>query len=367
MKAGLGAAARIPYLDGLRGYSILCVVIAHAGPGMPWPIHPVIGVLIANADLGVRTFFVISGFLITSLLLKERARSGAIDIGGFYRRRVARIFPVFYIYLACVLVLCAVGVTAIGWERFLAAGTFTWNYGAVWWSQSGGSANDALLGHFWTLSLEEQFYLLMPISLLLLGPGRLRTGIGVIVVIMPAVRLVSYFATPTLRGQLGMMLHTGIDQIAWGCGLALVFEGPSRFKDAFIRAGAWVPIACGLAVFVVAPVLTARIRGAGIVMRPSIECASVACFLAWLLAAPRPVFSRVLDFRPLVWLGLLSYGLYIWQQVFLMFPGAPAWIPFPLNIVAAVLAATVSYFVIEQPLRRVIRGSPRVAPANQSP
>ncbi|MHB8636570.1 MAG: acyltransferase family protein [Fimbriimonadaceae bacterium] len=351
--------ARIPYLDGLRGYSILCVVVSHAGPSLPWPIHPVILVLFANADLGVRTFFVISGYLITALLLKERAAVARIDIGGFYRRRVARIFPVFYAYVAVIVILTVAGEALIGWPRFLAAATFTWNYGAVWWPPGTGSVYDALLGHFWTLSLEEQFYLLMPVSLLVLGPGRLRGVVAVLLVIMPVVRLVSYFATPTLRGQLGMMLHTGIDQIAWGCGLALVFEGPSRLKAYLARAGAWFPALLAAAVFVVAPVLAARVRGAGILFRPTIECASVALFLAWLLAAPRPSLGRVLDFRPLVWLGLISYGLYIWQQVFLMFPGERPWIPFPLNILAALVTAIISYFAIEQPLRRVIRGSPR--------
>jgi peptidoglycan/LPS O-acetylase OafA/YrhL len=166
--------SKIPYLDGLRGYSILTVVIAHCLQSVHLPqwLMPA-KLLFGNGVLGVDIFFAISGFLITTLLLREWQQSGSISLRAFYERRVARIFPAAYTYIAIIAVLAMIGVVQIRWDAFFAASFFTWNYGTLL-NLFAGSKDIQLFNHFWSLSLEEQFYLLWPGCLLLFGPQRSR-------------------------------------------------------------------------------------------------------------------------------------------------------------------------------------------------
>jgi peptidoglycan/LPS O-acetylase OafA/YrhL len=161
--------SRIPYLDGLRAYSILLVVLAHASDAQAWlakKAYPQI--FLPDAALGVRIFFVPSGFIITSLLLNERDATGRISIRGFYERRIARIIPASYLYIATIAVLTALRVTSVPLSSFLAAITYTVNLHMLW-SHVGASMQAAKFGHFWTLSIEEQFYLFWPGILVFLG------------------------------------------------------------------------------------------------------------------------------------------------------------------------------------------------------
>ena len=140
---------RLPSLDGLRAVSIVLVLGAHLTGTRYYPV-PDSWVFHEYAQLGVRIFFVISGFLITSLLLKEREKTGRVDLRGFYRRRFYRIMPVAYLYMLTVAIT-AWGTLPV--RDIAGAFTYTINFNthATW-----------LLGHFWSLANEEQFYLLWP-------------------------------------------------------------------------------------------------------------------------------------------------------------------------------------------------------------
>ena len=208
---------RIAYLDGLRAYSIVLVLMGHAVHLIPWMSSRLalpLTVLFTDSTLGVRVFFVLSGFLITALLLDEFEDTHTISIKGFYERRIARIFPVFYAYILAIVALKLLDLAKVGWPAIVAAATYTWNYSILWGAPIGNSGY--LLGHFWTLSLEEQFYLVWPALLFLVGPRRARQTALAAVLLLPVLRVASYFLLPSLRGQLGMMFHTGADQILWG-------------------------------------------------------------------------------------------------------------------------------------------------------
>src|SRR6185503_4239118 len=154
-----GGGARIASLDGLRGISILMVLFGHLTGTrnfLPREFGRITGDL---GNLGVRVFFIISGYLITSLLFHEIEKRGRVDLKGFYIRRVFRIFPAFYAYLAVIGAAAALGLVHLGRWDAVAAATYTVNYvpDRAW-----------VVGHIWSLSVEEQFYLLWPATLLLL-------------------------------------------------------------------------------------------------------------------------------------------------------------------------------------------------------
>jgi peptidoglycan/LPS O-acetylase OafA/YrhL len=158
---------RIPSLDGLRAISIIFVIFAHTAGGMNLPEW--VGRLeLSLGPFGVRIFFAISGFLITSLLLYEKNKRGEISLSAFYKRRALRILPVYYFYILTVLVLDRfVGPTSIAPSSFFGAATFTTR---LWgdWRHNDFPSSDWPLFHTWSLSVEEQFYLLWPIVLCLL-------------------------------------------------------------------------------------------------------------------------------------------------------------------------------------------------------
>jgi peptidoglycan/LPS O-acetylase OafA/YrhL len=155
------AVDRIPTLDGFRAISIGLVALYHLFRTRGFPSPPVLAPWMRwLGELGVRVFFVISGYLITGLLLRELRATGKIAIGRFYFRRALRLFPAFYAFLLVVAVLEGAGVIALNPGDLRSAATYTMNYHAnpSWW-----------LIHCWSLSVEEQFYLVWPATLALLG------------------------------------------------------------------------------------------------------------------------------------------------------------------------------------------------------
>ncbi len=359
-------SGRIPYLDGLRAYSITTVILGHSTQFMLWLFAPAaapLNWLFTNGRFGVRVFFVLSGFLITTLLLQELDKTGRISISGFYERRVARIFPAFYTYLLTVLALALLHFIDLNWKAMVTAATYTWNYGSLWGAPT--EAGEAVLGHLWTVSLEEQFYLFWPACLIFCGRKWAERIAWICVLVFPFLRIASYFLIPSTRGQLLMMFHTGSDQILWGAVAAFAAQ-----RGAMARVGAWkhrwiLPWACAVVVFLICPVMATgvksthgflipEIRGAAVSIVPTLECFSTVVMIFWLLSGEGGFFRRSLDSWPLVQIGLLSYSLYLWQSMFILWDGL-FWIWLPLRLVGLLAVAVISYRLIEVPLRKRIR------------
>ena len=348
-------SGRIPSLDGLRALSIALVVVDHAAKTLPWdgPALRAFTLVFGNGHLGVAVFFTISGYLITRLLRQERERTGGIDLPAFYARRTIRIFPAFYAYIAVVAALTGADVLDVAWPDTAAAATYLWNYKHValsdlsrdgWW----------FLGHTWSLSLEEQFYLLWPFAVVALGVLGARRAAIAVVVLAPLSRVVTYALWPEGRGYIGMMLHTAADGILVGAVVALV-EGEPWFERAvgWLRSGLVPALAFGLA-FVVSPLLAARFGGAyALPVGMTLESVCVTVLLVWAVRYPATRVGRVLNSRPLAAVGVLSYSLYLWQQLFLAPYETPLTLAFPLNVVAAIAAATASYWLVEKPFMRL--------------
>jgi peptidoglycan/LPS O-acetylase OafA/YrhL len=312
-----------PELDGLRGVAILAVLGAHTG---------VPGFADGGGGAGVTLFFVLSGFLITSLLLAEREKSGRVDLRAFYIRRALRLFPA----LAAVLVVTAILLIAGVMPREAREGT---DYGIVFigvilyvanWVYVAGQSI-GILGHTWSLAVEEQFYILWP-ALLLAGMriGRVRLALLVLVLI--------FLDTPyrLFLDLNGGFTHVFVgtdcrgDALLFGCVLALLqthwhpVVGWIGLIGVGTMAATW-PGDPGLGVQIL------FIPGAAIA--GTLAVAGCPTLLAW---------------KPLEFIGKISYGLYLWH-------GLVIWwhLPWPVELPLCIGIACVSYFVLEQRFLRL--------------
>ena len=317
----------VPALDGLRGVAILGVLGVH-----------LFG--LSGGFYGVDLFFVLSGFLITTLLLEEHDRSGHVSLRAFYIRRARRLLPA----LGAVLVLIAVvgplyyspGLLA----SIVASGLYAANIVRGFGRSDFLAATPA--AHLWSLAQEEQFYVLWPVALLAL---RRRLTERRLITLLAAgfVALVLYRATLAMASAGWHRLYyapdTHMDGLVLGCLLAYARR----------RGLTTVPVLAGCVACVV--IAAAFVLGAQTVVwsvggLPVVEVAAAALVLAAL--SPGPV-AAVLSARPLVWIGALSYSLYLWQLPAMWLTG---WTD-PWTALALTAALTlVSYYVIERPLRR---------------
>lgn len=322
--------SRIPSLDGLRAVSIGLVMFAHlCGTHRFLPVKT-LGFTSDLGNLGVRVFFVISGYLITGLLLKELDRTGEISLRQFYARRTLRIFPAAFAFLLAVALL----QLPLKPGDMLHAVTYTSNY----------HPNHAwTLGHLWSLSVEEQFYLLWPTVLVFFGRKNGLLAALFAVAAAPVLRTADFYIFAVPPNMIGPEFQTAMDAIAVGCLLA----GAQRFLSGSPRYLAalrspWtlllIPLAIGLNFGALYPRVWLPL---GISALNVVIAIVIDRFVRF------PV--GLLNHRAMVWIGVRSYSLYLWQQVFLNRSAASWWTAFPANLLLAVVAAMASYSLIEQP------------------
>jgi peptidoglycan/LPS O-acetylase OafA/YrhL len=353
---------RLLHLDGLRGIGILLVVAGHS-----------LGKLSANrtfggklaapfddAALGVLLLFVLSGFLITTILMRERTRTGTISLWAFYARRALRIWPALYVFIAAIVLVDIVSKTLnVTTLQTLAAALYFTSY-----SPAHAATNGWWFGHTWSLSVEEIFYLLWPLCLLLL-PLRRAFGLAVLTILfVPVIRIVQYAAHIGPPERISDYFHTRADALAFGVVLALLpFAAPAfnaRLVDAVRRYHLGAVALIGLIASAYAAAYAGYVYE--IYVGWTIKALCVALLI---LAAESTSWLRsALSIRPLVALGLISYSLYLWQQPFL----SPSWTgPILGNLgIALVLAfacAIASRHLVELPFLRLKgrfdRASPR--------
>ena len=337
----LDGVSRIPCLDGLRACSILLVLLGHLRGTHGFSALPGLQLLGDVANLGVRCFFIISGFLITHLLLKEFNQRGRISLKAFYVRRTFRIFPAFYTFFAVIVLLTLIGIISVPALDLACAGTYTINFlpRKAW-----------EVGHLWSLAVEEQFYLLWPICLVALGIKRSRNIAVAALVLAPVLRIGTWYLLPEYRSLITKAFPTICDTIATGCLLAC-------FRDGLWKTG-WYRTLLQSRGFVFIPALVLLSNMFASHTRPdlalgeSIRNIGIALCIDWCLRHAMSVPGRFLNWVPMVWIGALSYSLYLWQQIFLNRHSTAFVCSFPLNIVLAFGAAMLSYYLIERPFLR---------------
>lgn len=326
----MGKLGYRPALDGVRGLAIAPVVGLHA---FGW----------SAGTLGVEIFFVLSGFLITTLLLEERVATGTISFARFYRRRAARLMP------GLVLMLTVYAIVAHGAHaRAVLFGlTYTSNVAQL----VGADAIPWSLGHLWSLAQEEQFYLVWPPLLLLLT--RFRTAflpkVLALLILVAVLEKLSLVALGSDIERIYFGPDTHAEPILIGCLFGALC---SRWRPA--AADRWGGPAALL--IVVGSFLAGQWVWLLSPLSPTRTLFFFACGFLILAAAQGEVLSRLLGNSPLAFLGRISYSLYLWHAPILAAAGATVFDHRFGRSAAAVLVtvavATASFFYVEQPLRR---------------
>lgn len=340
---------RYPSLNGLRAISIGIVVVCHlyVRNGMftqlskiTW-FRPVFR-LITDGQLGVNIFFVISGFLITSLMLKEEERSGAISIKKFYIRRSLRIFPAYFFLLFIYSLLQIFRFIYIPRMAWLTAFTYTKYFN--WYI-------DTYTGHLWSLSVEEHFYLTWPL-IFAAGP-KIRKFLAVFLIFaVPLLRI--YVAPENWFYQL--TIFTRIDAIATGCFFALYKSEILAAVKPYMRSLFTVSFAMLflLAYFTdqsnTAP-HSALYAALGTTFG-TLANFSVALIMMYSIFGPRGLWFRMLNSSLANYIGLLSYSIYLWQQIFIIQP-AGMFTRFPVNLLCTIACSLFSYYLIERPFLKI--------------
>jgi peptidoglycan/LPS O-acetylase OafA/YrhL len=351
--------SRFPYLpgiDALRAFAVLAVFFYHSG--VDW---------MPGGFLGVDVFFVISGYLITSLLLREFRRGGHVQLGRFWLRRARRLLPAVGVLIAVTMVVAAIvepdRIDALRGDA-LASLAYVANWHFVFSHQSyfEGFQRPSLFTHLWSLSVEEQFYLFWPlvfaVGMKLFGRGRLL--IGVLAGALGSVALAWALFDP---GSDASRVYYGTDTHAVGLlagvALALVWS-PIELRRR--RTGPLVgPVLDAVGVLALAYVVLSFLHihdyDLALYHGGYLWLAIVTALLLAVLAHPAARLGRLLGQAPVLWLGLRSYSFYLWHYPVLMLtrPGVDVSLPggvlIPLQLVTVLALADLSYRFVELPFR----------------
>jgi peptidoglycan/LPS O-acetylase OafA/YrhL len=354
----VAAVGYMPHLDGIRAIAVGAVIVEHWASGMPSTLRNII----ASLDLGgwgVECFFVLSGFLITLLLLqaKESQQAFGTALGHFYGRRVLRIFPAYYLALGLLAAFATDSLDALWWHVFYLGNIYPLWHGTF----------VPVGGHFWSLALEEQFYLFWPLIVLWLPYRKLVYAALALMLLGPATRWLLWQGMGEIHLSMWTFPTTALDLLAFGALLACVkHERQLSVDAAFVRRISWV----GLAALVTYGIAFGIGRNTGefvIVGRSLLALVFGALILRASFGVTGPA-KAILGNPIVVWLGLISYGLYIYHPFVphlyaaaLDQFGLPSdvwgvyYIRYPL-LTAVLLAVTAaSFYVWEQPIRRFRR------------
>jgi peptidoglycan/LPS O-acetylase OafA/YrhL len=331
----------LPSLDGIRAVSIFLVLGSHSTHNYPFSkayLHLI--KTIFNGYMGVNVFFVLSGFLITILLVKEENEKGGISLKDFYLRRIFRIFPVYYLFILILVVISyfsSVDFTNCQWLTSL---TFTKNFGCNQW----------LDGHLWSLSVEEQFYLIWPFVLILFSSSSHRLYFALILIS-------SSFIFRLIFNKYGYYhlgaysFFTNMDSLMIGSLTGLLFyqKNPQllaivKYRPQLIR---------GLMIVLVLLVSFLEIHHIfpkGVVaFGKTIQSLTFAYLITSYVYVPIGIGYRLLNNKILAYIGVLSYSIYIWQQIFFEKAFNDSIASFPINILMVFIVAFISYNLIELP------------------
>ena len=336
---------RLPSLDGLRAIAALMVVVGHAGKVLQVGRHLPFGSGVVDVwgPVGVTFFFVLSGFLITRMLVQERRANGTVDLRAFYVRRALRILPAYWVYVAVIAILALMHLVVASRGSFARALSFTTDY---------LNPQSWVLNHSWSLSVEEQFYLIGPVLLIFAGEKRARRAAQWLIIAIPLLRIMTYYLTPELRPNITSMFHLRADALMIGSWAALENDlGSDSRILAFLRRPAVALF--GTAYCLVIAAVVRRFGIVNVAFGYSIEAYAGCSVLLWALKNPGTRAGRALNSAPLVHLGLASYSLYLWQQLWLSHETITAAWMVPLLVCGAALSAQLSWRLVEQPIIRL--------------
>lgn len=346
-----------PALDGLRGLALLAIVVYHAE--LPWA---------PGAFLSVSTFFTLSGFLITALLLAEHDRTTGLDLRAFWQRRLRRLLPAALIAIAGIVVLAGLLADDAQLEALRGDALAALLYVSNWWFIASDASYGAIFespspfAHFWTLAIEEQYYVIFPAAMagLLAITRRTQRRVVALVLLVAAVGSAAWSAYLYRGGASLDRIYYGTDtrigELLVGGVLAFVWL---RYRDRLStpRARPWIA-AVGTVAFVAMLVLwnQARLDQAFWYQGGLTAYAVVTCLVILAAMVGGGLVSPVLSVRPVVWVGLVSYGAYLWHWPILIWldrhTDVTDELRFLVGLALTLLAAALSARFVEAPIRR---------------
>ncbi|MGH9769702.1 MAG: acyltransferase family protein, partial [Blastocatellia bacterium] len=349
------ALRHIPALDGIRAIAVFLVIFYHTGFEY------------APGAQGVTIFFVLSGFLITWLLLGENERLGDISLKGFYRRRILRIFPAFYAYWLGVILLLVVTNKFILWPHAISSFFYVSNY----YNAILGDPNTAF-SHTWSLAIEEQFYLLWPLAFWGLRRD-LKKMTTFLVCLIGAVwihRAILLLAFKVDQAYFYAAFDTRIDHLMVGCLAAVLLKRGALYSF-------WKAICSSLyAPLIVLALYVGSIRlnqslphwyrdGVGSAVEPLL----IAMLMVQLISLSSTSAVKWIESPPMRYLGRISYSLYLFHPLTVS-PVMSRLSDKPLMaqsaaIALTVIVATISYYVVERPFLK-LRNARRIGTASGS-
>jgi peptidoglycan/LPS O-acetylase OafA/YrhL len=340
---------RWPALDGLRALAVIAVVVYHLDPG---------GERFPGGYTGVNVFFVLSGFLITSLLVTEFQRAQRIDFRAFWMRRVIRLAPALLVTMFVAVLLAGAGIQAVQPHETLVG--LPWvilyvgNFIRVFNQNALG-----VLGHTWSLSVEEQFYLLWPPLFVFLAAKRPALAWKVLLAVAVAAGIWGHIATVAYgeaRGNFGT--DTNCYSLLGGCALALWY---SQHPDLRARSVNWVRTwqLLSLLAVVGAIIMMIVVAETTYTMTPQIGAVTVCTLvvLIQIIVAPGGPLQALLESRVAVWIGRRSYAIYLFHYVIITAwaenaHGFGSAVVKVTQVFATLVAAWLSWDLLERPVQR---------------
>lgn len=350
---------RLQDIQGLRGIAVLLVVLYHAG----LPVN--------GGFVGVDVFFVISGFVITRMLMGEIRRSGRISLGAFFGRRILRLLPALAVVTVVTLVVAGFVQSPIGAQQdtaIVGVGASTWSANAALYFVTGdyfdNAADTIPLLHIWSLAVEEQFYVVFPLVVLVVAmftPGQ-RAGCKRMTWALSVIGLFSLMLSIWLTyGTVSGLVKPATAAFyssptrAWEfiAGALVALWAISRKRGGGRSSAAGVVSVLGGAGLIVSGLcITSHVSWPGYAALLPVMSTSALIVAGQL--DPGTCIGRVLEWRPLTWLGDLSYSWYLWHWPFIVFATAlkPTAVAPVVAATASLAVAWLSYERLEQPLRR---------------
>lgn len=319
-----GAMPYMRFLDGLRFVAITWVFLFHLQYLFRLSDHGLLGFVEARGWMGVDLFFVISGFLITTILLREHAATGRISLRKFYMRRALRIWPVYYLMIVLTilgaLIAFEAGVHSKGIELIFSTIKWPAMYLTDMYTAYANTQQCALL-HSWSLAIEEQFYLLWPLFLCWNVKWAKRVGIGGIVAIA------AWRTWLTLHMPAGVEIvrrtfyapDTRMDQLLYGAVLAFILLNAHQTRIFTRLVKRWDVQAATLAIFLISLYINTRWSGhLGNAVGYSMDAFSMTVGIGYLTTAHPRWILTVLEWGPLVYIGRISYAMYLFSPFVIM-------------------------------------------------
>lgn len=351
----------VPALDGLRAFAVLAVIAYHMG--FFWA---------PGGLLGVTVFFVLSGYLITSLLLTEWKTSGRINLKQFWLRRVRRLFPAIVLVVFCMAALCTLFNHSLltklredMWAALLWATNWWYIFHDVSYFDALGAPSP--LTHFWSLAIEEQFYLVWPLVLVAAHKAGLKhrtmRNATLVLAILSALEMALLYNPAADPSRVYYGTDTRAFSLLIGAWLAFVWplqlvgsiprKRPSKRACTFLDASGVIALAALLVLVVTVDGFSPFWYLGGTLLTSILTAIVIA-----VMVHPSSALGRAASAKPLTWIGVRSYGIYLWHYplILLIAPqnpadGTPWWLHI-IQLAAIIACAALSYRFVENPIRK---------------